>query len=523
MQKHRGEALSSRVAALRRSLAASPTWDLRYEAFELWCRHDVYGEPRPPTPPSRFFPKLRTLRDALLALEATMSAAQPQWSVWDDFLPALLRSLLRRTPRAPRLRGAGRASLRRGVVARLLCHALVLNVGRGEAVDLLGGGGDALYVSGARLALPKLLCVLAYLARGVEEDGEKGGEEAEGEGEEGEEGGEGGGEEEGEEMVHFVRARWEAAADGTAAPGGGEESEGGEAWGGVELAEGEPCDGAHRAVLISTVSGAPFGGGAAEGGAVSEEARALLVHPEALLGLWLFETPAAPEEVFIVRGARRLNLCRGEAHQLTYSGAADASPATLLFLDASRLPGGAQFAPPHVDAQLRKARAGLAALRAEGAAAAAAPPWGCGGYAGAQPLLRVLLLLLAAAAEGVRLCLHLPPPLRRWVGATLAELRARRPPRRALLALLHAAGGEGRERRAERFACDLPAFASYVIRSLREAEREAGGGGGESAAQGTGGEGSGKTDEGGEGGTEVEGRGGEDDAPAAGAKRARQS
>ena len=123
--------------------------------------------------------------------------------------------------------------------------------------------------------------------------------------------------------------------------------------------------------------------------------------------------------------------------------------------------------------------------------------WGCGGFRGAQPMLRFVLLLLAASLARVTLELRVPPgydehlkwyatvpPRRASVGpeseitctpypvlalsrytGVLAELRARRPSARVLLALLCASAA----RRSERLCHDVPAFSSLLIREMRRA------------------------------------------------------
>jgi len=78
----------------------------------------------------------------------------------------------------------------------------------------------------------------------------------------------------------------------------------------------------------------------------------------------------------------------------------------------------------------------------------------------------VLTQLLAAAHAGVRLRLRLPAELpAKWFAGVLAEVRASAPSVAALQAVLSADALQRRERMAH----DVPAFASYVIKSLRAA------------------------------------------------------
>ena len=268
----------------------------------------------------------------------------------------------RRETDAPRLdaemlSAPGRVALSRTQVHAVLCHAFVLNVPRGSALDFLGGGPDPLYVSGASLAQPKLLCLLSYLhtysgggAASVADDDPK--LSLHGRGNE-------------EEQVEFVRAAVESvdqlravgqrplqldecSHDDKAShekglhDGGSYAGEGALVTllrSGSELYEsGEDATVAADALIFSSVSGRPFGGGPPQGGSATEEECMLLVYTEALLGLTLFATPAAPGEVLLVRGVRRYALCSGPPHALCYKGLAPAGHRliTLMSLDASR-------------------------------------------------------------------------------------------------------------------------------------------------------------------------------------------
>ncbi len=62
-----GAARATRLSALRAALGDCDTWDAKYETFEKALRHYFHGEPWPPEDGARFFPKLRTLRDAIRA------------------------------------------------------------------------------------------------------------------------------------------------------------------------------------------------------------------------------------------------------------------------------------------------------------------------------------------------------------------------------------------------------------------------------------------------------------------------
>ena len=467
LTKHSGAALVERVRALEAALHSADAWDARYEAFETACRFGMYGEPPPPAPPpsrdsfvtSRFWPKLRPLRDAMRAFESKMALSEPGWTIWGSLVPAVLRAALEPDDHdVPPLAEPGRLALSRRRVLTMISNAFLLNVQRGSSLDFLGGGPDPLYVTGASLGEPKLLCILAYLAHAS-------GSAATGTREHG-------------GAVEFVRARLDAHTDtadeGAAltacevelrsgleifeagAVGSPEDGANGEAAGGATGgAVTAGSSGAGRAVagaaIVSSIRGQPFGGGPLQGGSATEQECVLLGYPEALLGLWVFAGAAGDEEVFLVRGARHLAHCNGPPHELRFQRVAslNAPPITLLWLDASRKPGSAQFAPEHAGPELKRARRGLLALRAEvdanGCSAAtdvtdvpscSVGLWGCGGFAGAQPIFRTVLLLLAASAARVRLVVCLPraeaAAAHKWYAGVLSEIRSRGPTPKAL-------------------------------------------------------------------------------------------
>ena len=153
-----GAARATRIAALRAALGDCDTWDAKYETFEKALRHYFHGEPWPPEDGARFFPKLRTLRDAIRAYEEQCASRD---AFFERMLPAILRAA--DDPRAPSEFDApgARATLPRSHAASWLSNAFLLNAPRGSALDWLGGGSDPIYVSGARIAPQKLMMLLA--------------------------------------------------------------------------------------------------------------------------------------------------------------------------------------------------------------------------------------------------------------------------------------------------------------------------------------------------------------------------
>jgi len=134
----------------------------RYRAFEELLRHGFHGEPRPVeqgglrSPGSKWFPKLRALRDAIATFESRGG------DFFDALLPAALRSACDKMVPSS-LPTAGRVSVPRRHATSYLCNALLLNAPRGSPLDFLGGGADPLFASTAKIAPHKISCLLAYL------------------------------------------------------------------------------------------------------------------------------------------------------------------------------------------------------------------------------------------------------------------------------------------------------------------------------------------------------------------------
>ena len=101
--RQRGEARQERIAEWEKiaqdsssPTAESPSWDEQYQNFELLLRHDFLGEPRS-AGELRFFPKLRPLRDALLAYEAYKHENESSWSFFSSLLPRIFAQLAHAT------------------------------------------------------------------------------------------------------------------------------------------------------------------------------------------------------------------------------------------------------------------------------------------------------------------------------------------------------------------------------------------------------------------------------------------
>ena len=283
--RQHGEARQERIAEWEKIAqepssppAESPTWDEQYQNFELLVRHDFLGEPRS-AGELRFFPKLRPLRDALLAYEAYKHETDSSWSFFSSLLPRIFRAACSCDEAS-----ADAHALSPSQVASYVSNAFLLNV-RGP-LDFMSSGKDPLFVSGAKIAPQKVLCLLAYLDEalhgGLDEASD-------------------------ERTISFERVSgpdWEQAAapavqqplhetvelaaEGELRPG---EAEAG--------AEAVVCD----AVLL--FCSPSFGGGAVEGLSATQEEIGLLRYPEALLGLLCFPTPLLPREALLVRGVRR--------------------------------------------------------------------------------------------------------------------------------------------------------------------------------------------------------------------------
>ena len=286
--RRRGEARQERIAEWEKIAreSSSPSWDEQYQNFELLLRHEFLGEPRS-AGELRFFPKLRPLRDALLAYEAYKHENDSSWSFFSSLLPRIFRAACSCDEAS-----ADAHALSPSQVASYVSNAFLLNV-RGP-LDFMSSGKDPLFVSGAKIAPQKVLCLLAYLDEatlhgGVDEASD-------------------------ERTISFERVSgpdWEQAAAPAVQQPLHET---------VELAaEGEPrpdevAAGAEAVVCDSVLlfCSPSFGGGAVEGLSATQEEIGLLRYPEALLGLLCFATPLLPREALLVRGVRRY--CDTRAH-----------------------------------------------------------------------------------------------------------------------------------------------------------------------------------------------------------------
>ena len=424
-----GAARATRVAALRAALGDCDTWDAKYETFEKALRHYFHGEPWPPEDGARFFPKLRTLRDAIRAYEEQFASRD---AFFERMLPAILRAA--DDPRAPSEFDApgARATLPRSHAASWLSNAFLLNAPRGSALDWLGGGSDPIYVSGARIAPQKLMMLLAYFD-GLAENADVGGD------------------------IQIERARCAPAAQPPVSLAGRSTCA-------IDLRAGstEAHEAADATALVVNASATGLGGGALRGSTADDEEVALLCFCEAIACTPLLVAPLADDEAYVLRGLRRTAFAAGSAHQLRFDrrAAGTEPPCTLVAIDAARVPGCAQFAAPNIDRELRKLSAALEALRGGGVVVSGL--WGSGGYGGAQPVLRLLLLALGAARAGVALRVVVPsaPATDRWFAGVLAELRARNQEPHALRQLLDEAPQTPK-------MLEVPAFASYAIRAMR--------------------------------------------------------
>ena len=299
VMRHRGEAREKRIAQFEKIAQESsspppesstwdekyqrfelPTWDEQYQRFELLLRHDFHGEPRS-AGELRFFPKLRPLRDALLAYESYKRETDSAWAFFSSLLPRIFRAACSCDEAPPDAH-----TLSPSQVAAFLSNAFLLNVP--GPLDFLSSGKDPLFVSGAKLAPQKVLCLLAYfdeaLHGGLAEASD-------------------------ESTISFERVSgpgWEQVAAPAVQQSLHET---------VELvAEGEPRPDEAEAVMCDSVllfCSATFGGGAVEGLSATQEEICLLRYPEALLGLLYFATPLLPREALLVRGVRRYCDTRG--------------------------------------------------------------------------------------------------------------------------------------------------------------------------------------------------------------------
>ena len=528
--RQRGEARQERIAEWEKIAqeSSSPSWDEQYQNFELLVRHEFLGEPRS-AGELRFFPKLRPLRDALLAYEAYKHENDSSWSFFSSLLPRIFRAACSCDEAS-----ADAHALSPSQVASYVSNAFLLNV-RGP-LDFMSSGKDPLFVSGAKIAPQKVLCLLAYLDEalhgGLDEASD-------------------------ERTISFERVSgpdWEQAAAPAVQQPLHET---------VELAaEGEPrpdeaAAGAEAVVCDSVLlfCSPSFGGGAVEGLSATQEEIGLLRYPEALLGLLCFPTPLLPREALLVRSVRRY--C--DTRDRTPSNPTPA-PATWALACSPMAPcpwpHAPEAAPPRVSqarlrahlrlrrpAELeasgahdpawtrrgalpwtRTVRTGARGARADqgacwlrrarpqrrsqlpdrtvGMRGCAHEPWGRrlppdghhalvtprpvrtpperpsltrrrqphpplrAGFSGGQPVLRMLLQLLAAARAGVRLRLELPSDTApKWFAGVLAELRAHPPTAAALHALLCDELPQQRPRLAQ----DVPAYCSFLIKASRKA------------------------------------------------------
>ena len=301
--RHRGEARQKRIAHFEKIAQESssppaesstwdekhqrfelPTWDQQYQLFELLLRHDFHGEPRS-AGELRFFPKLRPLRDALLAYESYKHETDSAWSFFSSLLPRIFRAACSCDEAPPDAH-----TLSPSQVASFLSNAFLLNAP--GPLDFLSSGKDPLFVSGAKIAPQKVLCLLAYLDEALHGSLAEASDER---------------------MISFERASgpdWEQVAAPAVQQPLHET---------VELAaEGEPrpdeAEAEAKAVMCDSVvlfCSATFGGGAVEGLSATQEEIGLLRYPEALLGLLCFPTPLLPREALLVRGVRRYCDTRG--------------------------------------------------------------------------------------------------------------------------------------------------------------------------------------------------------------------
>ena len=426
--RHRGEAREKRIATFEEialletsspppESSPPPTWDEQYQRFELLLRHDFHGEPRS-AGELRFFPKLRPLRDALLAYEAYKHETASAWSFFSSLLPRIFRAACSYDEAPPDAHTFSPSQ-----VASFLSNAFLLNAP--GPLDFLSSGKDPLFVSGAKIAPQKVLCLLAYLDEALH------GSLAEASN---------------ERTISFERVSgpdWEQVAAPAVQQPLHET---------LELAaEGEPSPDEAEAEAEVTVCdsvvlfcSANFGGGAVEGLSATQEEIGLLRYPEALLGLLCFPMPLLPHEALLVRGVRRYcDTCgyttsnptsaglqphgpmhhrlplsvsrRGYAHTFAFAGrpsSSRAAPLTLLGLDAARCPGPAQFAPALVARELTKAHAGFVALARSGAGCCETGLWGCEGA--------------HISPRTLRCCAARCPPAAQWPHATpLAYTRHR--------------------------------------------------------------------------------------------------
>lgn len=141
----------------------------------------------------------------------------------------------------------------------------------------------------------------------------------------------------------------------------------------------------------------------------------------------------------------------------------------MLFLHSTRCPGGAQFEAAYLADELTRCCRGMHALRAHGVDGRlriqSLGLWGAGGFSGAQPGLRLLLVWIAAHLADAQIQVALPcnsgDPDARYFRALLAEVHAQ--PLTAVWALMTSEVAA----KNRRLWSEVPAFASFVIKTLR--------------------------------------------------------
>mmetsp|Transcript_866 Transcript_866/g.1435 ORF Transcript_866/g.1435 Transcript_866/m.1435 type:complete len:571 (+) Transcript_866:90-1802(+) len=513
-----GEALEVCTRKLQEDLQAACEWKDQYQIFELTLRHQFYGEPRArenADAASRFYPKLKPLREALLIWEerkiqqkafdseshsgsvtahggdSTCSIGKGEGRVFANLVPAILHAAC--VPDLPAeckpLVANEQRDVPRSLVAAYLANAFILNWPHGSALDFYGGGKDPLYVSGAKLAVQKLLCLLAYFEQAAAQ-------------------------------LETMQPRLEVKAEEVKAKedcvryARVSDKEEGAPWVSADELEMEfvlsfsdamvvlPQTEVHHASSDATCifSSLSFGGGPLSGLSATQEEIVTLCFSEALLGLFLLAEPMAPAEALLLQGVRRYSRCEGAAHLMRFHSAVHSSGTSqLIAINSSSPPGPAQFAVTHILADLKKALVGFTALRHAAChaptachAAAAAPRhgisalhdghigehtaqqvvvptlasglWGCEGFQGGQPLLRMVVQLIAALTAGIRVQFCLPIGCEpKWFRGVLAECARHHPSAAQIITIACAEPA----RRSPCFSADIPKYASLLIKTLR--------------------------------------------------------
>jgi hypothetical protein len=524
----------SHLEELEAALASCEGWDAKYQVFEEKLRFTFYGEPKPPpvsagSAPSllssRFYPKLKPLREALLQYERHHGV-----DTFDVLIPGMLqRAHCADTPEECAPGEPSVSPLRTYQFARTtadawLCHAMLLNTPHGSPLDFYGGGKDPIFVSGARLAVQKILCLLALVdPTGARRnlDGELDFRRVEMSASQ-------------LDASLSLAAKVLAAAAADATVETAVEAYGCQPRSGMSpspdpagaVGKNLPPRPAVDALVLA--SSAVCGGGQVRGNSAGDEEAMCLCFGESLLALALFPQPMRRNEAILLTGCRRTAHASGLAHTFTFCGRAEggccgldasptsvtdsvidprldgarlflaaASPApppavTLIAIDAASPPGLEQFVRGAVVREVRKAAVGFIAMSTArkqqvdgehgkvglplGLVEKSTPPpppvvaaglWGCGGFRGGQPLLRILIQLLGAAAAGAVMQVRLPPghdP--KFYRGVLAEISKQKPTVEQLLVAV-CLEAVPLERRLPRLAVDVPAYGSHLIRSFR--------------------------------------------------------